>query len=324
MPPVRILLVHNFYQLTGGEDAVVKQEERLLLGNGNEVSLFEVHNDAIDSVWKKLRTSILVVYNPFARTALAKRIREFRPDVVHIHNLFPLLSPSVLDACRAAGVPTVMTLHNFRILCPTAFLYAQDKIREESIHGSSWWTVRERVYRGSLLGSLAVACMVEFHKRRGTWRDKVDRFIALTEFSKRKFVEGGLPASRIVVKPHSASASYGRAHGDGSKHQRHGALFVGRLSTEKGIENLLRAWEQIDYPLRIAGDGPMRSLIERTKNPNIQFLGQLPSLRVREEMERAAFLVLPSVWYEMFGMIIIEAFASGLPVVASNLASTLR
>ncbi len=315
---MRVLIVHSFYQQPGGEDAVVREDLELLRRNGHEVSLFSANNDAISDLWGKLKTFFLVVYNPVARRALAARIRDFRPDVVHVHNFFPLLSPSIFDACIDEGVPAVLTLHNFRILCPTAVLYHGGVIREDSLHGSAWWALKKRVYRNSFFGTLAVACMVEFHKRRGTWRRKVDRFVALSQFGKNKFIDGGLPQDRIVVKPNSRESL---ATSSGETASRHGALFVGRLSEEKGISLLLRAWEGIEYPIRIVGDGPLSELVRTSadKNSNVEVLGRLDPLAVRKEMERAAFLVMPSLCYEMFGLTIVEAYASGLPVLASRI-----
>lgn len=312
---MRILLVHNFYRQPGGEDAVVRYQEEMLSGHGHEVSLFSVHNDDIRGLGGHAATFVSTSYNPMAKRRLSRRIKAFGPDVVHVHNFVPRLSPSVFDACRETGVPSVMTLHNFRILCPTSFLYYDRAVRERSLHHSCWWTVPKRVYHHSFFGTLAVANMVETHKRRGTWNTKVDRFIALTEFAKRKFVEGGIDANRIVVKGNAARAiSRPEPRGDA----RSGALFVGSLSEEKGIRSLLSAWEGVDYPLRIAGDGPLAPLVTETRRPAIEALGRLDAGRVQAEMDRAAFLVLPSIWYEMFPVTIVEAFASGLPVLASR------
>ena len=198
---MRVLVVHNFYQDPGGEDSIVREELAMLEKNGVDVDLFAVHNNDIRGARGKIAAALQVVYSPHARHALSKKLAAYLPDVVHIHNFFPLLSPSILDACLAAGVPSVITLHNFRILSPAALLHPDELIEGRNLRDSCWWTVRKRVYRNSALGTLAVAAMIEFHKRAGTWRRKVGRFIALTDWAKQIFTEGGLPANRIVVKP---------------------------------------------------------------------------------------------------------------------------
>lgn len=314
---MKILLVHNYYKQRGGEDAVVEQELSLLRERGHDVELHAVHNDAIQGWRGKLSAGLLAIYNPFAKQIFTERLQRFRPDVVHVHNFFPQLSPAIFDACRAARVPSVMTLHNFRILCPTATLSLNGKIEERSLTHSALWTVRCRAYQESALATLPVAMMVDIHKAVRTWRRKVDLFIALTDFAKAKFVEGGLPAERIVVKP-NAITDPGRP--DDSTPRR-GALYVGRLSPEKGIATLLEAWRTLDVPLTIAGGGPMSEQCSQAANGRIKYLGAVDPQRVRDEMCRAAFLILPSTCYDMFPLTLLEAYANGLPVLASKLGA---
>ena len=309
---MRVLVVHNFYQNPGGEDSVVREELSLLQRSGVDVDLFSVSNDDITGPVRTLATAIEVVYNPWARRALGKKLAEFRPDVVHIHNFFPRLSPSILDACRGAGAPSVLTLHNYRIMCPSALLYPEEALRERSLQHPCWWTVPRRVYRNSFGGTLALSVMVEFHKRALTWSRKVDRFIALTNWAKQKFVVGGLPAEKIVVKPNFAARPPSFAGP-----QRHGALFVGRLDQQKGVPTLLEAWKSIDYPLKIIGDGPLVTLVKQSDNDRIVYLGRQPREAVQKEMQSAKLLVLPSFGYEMFPITLLEAFSNGLPVIGS-------
>ena len=313
---MRVLLVHNFYQIPGGEDSVVREELSMLRTGGVDVELFSVSNDDIKGTRASIAAALQVVYSPRARRALARKLTEFLPDVVHIHNFFPLLSPSILDACRDAGVPSVITLHNFRILCPGALLHPDPAMRERSLRHSCWWTVPRKVYRNSVAGTLAVATMVELHKRTGTWKRKVDRFIALSDWAKGKFTEGGLPAERIVVKPSCVARppAFGGVRQDGG-------LFVGRLDEQKGVDVLLRAWKDIDYPLKIIGEGPLAGLVQQNASDRVVWLGRQPQDVVQREMQAARFLVLPSIGHEMFPMTIVEAFSSGLPVICSDLPS---
>ena len=311
---MRVLLVHNFYRIPGGEDSVVREEFSLLKRKGVDVELFSVSNDDIRGALGAIAAALSLIYNPGARRALARELAKFAPDVVHVHNFFPRLSPSIFDACRGAGVPVVMTLHNFRILCPAALLHPHEAFRERSLTQSCWWTVPQKVYRNSAAATLALAAMVEFHKWNKTWSRKVDRFIALSNFAKDVFVKGGLPPERIVVKPNCIATPPAL---DGPA--RKGALFVGRLDGQKGVLTLLEAWRDIDYPLTIIGDGPHADVVARAVN--VRVLGRQPRAVVQREMRAATFLVLPSVGQEMFPITVLEAFANRLPVICSDLAS---
>ena len=317
--PETILLIHNTYQQAGGEDAVVTREAALLRENGHEVRLHSVSNDTIRGPWRKAITAWRTPYSRWGRRQVTRSINETGPDIVHAHNFFPLLSPSVYDACRDAGVAVVQTLHNYRTICAGALLMRDGKLCEDCIKGTPYQAVSHGCYRDSRLGSLAVARMIDIHRRQGTWAKKVDRFIALSEFSKGKFVEGGLPSEKIAVKPNFVEATRAKTL---SNADRKGALFVGRLSHEKGIETLLRAWEFLDVPLRIVGDGPFMDKVRGQSSRGIVVLGNKEPKQVNEEMARAAFLVMPSVCYENFPLTLAEAFAQGLPVIASRLGAT--
>jgi glycosyltransferase involved in cell wall biosynthesis len=310
---MRVLLVHNFYQIPGGEDSVVREELSMLKKNGVDVELFSVTNDDIQGPSEKIAAALRVVYSPRARRALSKRLAEFLPNVVHVHNFFPLLSPSILDSCRDAGVPSVITLHNFRILGPGTLLDPDEMVQERSLRHSCWWTVRKRLYRNSMAATLAFAAMVEFHKHIGTWTRKVDRFIALTDRAKQIFTKAGLPAERIIVKPNCVARPAAFAG-----LRRDGALFVGRLDQQKGVDVILRAWKDMDYPLRIIGDGPLSDLVRSNESDRVVYLGRQPREVVQREMQAAKFLIVPSVGYETFGMTVLEAFSSCLPVICSD------
>jgi glycosyltransferase involved in cell wall biosynthesis len=319
---MRVLVAHNSYQQRGGEDAVVENECALLATEGIEVDLLRVSNDDISGLAAKLRAARDVAYDRASLALVAERIRTFRPDVLQVHNFFPRLTPAVYDAAREARVPVVQTLHNFRVACAAATFMRDGQVCELCLGRAPLPAIRHRCYRGSLAGSIAVARMIDTHRRRRTWATKVDRFFALTEFAKAKFVAAGLPAERIIVKPNFAPAPVLPGLDTGKNlRERHGALFVGRLSVEKGLPHLVEAWRHVDYPLRIAGTGPLADAIRSAAPPSVTFLGSLERDAIAAEMAAAAFLIVPSVWYEGFPMVVAEAYAAGLPVLASRIGS---
>lgn len=315
---MKVLFIHNRYRDRGGEDQVVAHESALLGAMGHDVGKFEVDNRDLHGPWELLRAVASAAYSETGKRQVSDALGRFRPDLAHVHNFFPQLSPSVYDACLDAGVPVVQTLHNFRTICPGALLMRDGKVCEECVHNSAYRAVRYGCYRGSRLATLGVARMVETHRKRKTWQHKVARFIALTEFAKKKFVAAGFPADRIRVKPNFL-ASVPPIDADRGRATRHGVLFVGRLSGEKGMDTLLGAWGPHSPSLRIAGHGPLAGRLRREPRANVTLLGHLDRPAVSAEMARAAVLVVPSIWYEGLPMVTLEAFAHGLPVVASRI-----
>jgi glycosyltransferase involved in cell wall biosynthesis len=324
--PRTILVVHNTYQQRGGEEAVVAAEARLLEENGHDVIRYERHNDELRGrgATGRIEASVDVVWSSRSFREIGELITKERPDIAHFHNTFPLISPSAYYACARAGVPTVQTLHNYRLLCPAAKFLRDGKVCEACLgRYGAWPGIVHGCYRGSRAATAATAAMLAVHRGLGSWQKKVDVYVALSQFARRKFIEGGLPAERIEVKPNfMVGASAPRAQvGDY-------VLFVGRLSEEKGPQLLLTAWRgmRTKIPLRIAGDGPLLEQLTReigkSSLSHIELIGHRPPDEIRELMQGARFLVFPSMWYEGFPMTIAEGFASGLPVVASQLGST--
>lgn len=320
MAPLKVLLVHNRYQQHGGEDSVVDVELAMLRAAGHRVDTHIVTNDDIAGAPAKLKAAALTVYNPFARRTLRDRLRRDRPDVVHVHNFFPRLSPSIFDACADEGVPVVMTMHNFRVGCSNGFLFRDGAPCEDCLHGSAYQGAIHRCYRGSALGSFTVASMIAYHRAAGTWASKVTRFIALTEFSRAKLIEAGLPADRLVVKPNFVADPLG-GHEPAPSPPGAGAVFVGRLSPEKGVATLIEAWRGLDLPLRIVGDGPDADELQRNAPPNVTFVGRRDRDGVFAEIARAAFVAVPSIWYENFPVTVVEAMAMGRPILASRIGA---
>jgi glycosyltransferase involved in cell wall biosynthesis len=309
---MRILLVHNTYQHRGGEDSVVEAEIELLAARGNQVRLFGRHNDDIAGIGRA-SLALQTQWSRASARALSGEIASWGPDVVHVHNTFPLISPSAYWACAVARVPVVQTLHNFRLLCPQAMFLRDSKVCEDCQGKLPWRAALHGCYRDSRAQSSVLAGMLILHRALGTWRNKVTRYIALNEFCRRKFIEGGLPAQRIVVKPNFVDCAAPL------ECKRQDFLFVGRLSAEKGIECLALSAKLAGVRLRVAGTGPEEARLRDV--PGAVVLGSLNSNAVYEEMERAQALVMPSIWYENFPRTLVEALAHGLPVIASRLGA---
>jgi glycosyltransferase involved in cell wall biosynthesis len=321
---MKILLVHNFYREPGGEDIVFAQERQLLERKGHTVVSYTRTNEEADqsSIIQRGKLLKTIVSASKSRQDLAEILRSEPPDIVHVHNTFMMISPSIYDVCDKANVATVQTLHNYRLACPAATLFREGRVCEECITGGLMQGVRHGCYRGSRTTTAAVAVMLKTHRERGTWNSKVSAFIALTGFAKDKMVESGLPAEKIYVKPNFVERDPGARKSPGTF-----ALFVGRVSPEKGLSTLLRAWEllKIPVPLKIIGDGPAKQELElfvQTRGiKDVEFLGRVDSCQTREVMKQAAFLVLPSLWYEGFPMVLAESFSCGVPVLGSRLGA---
>lgn len=319
---MKILLVHNYYRQPGGEDTVFRAEKDLLLAAGHRVVEFARSNDEIvlDGFLSRAKLGFGAVSANDSVRRIRSILRQESPDVVHFHNTFPLVSPGAYYACREARTPVIQTLHNYRLLCPSANLYREGKVCEECVSHSLLRGVRHGCYRDSHAATAAVALTLAFHRLRRTWIEVVDRYIAPTEFVRKKFLRAGLPAAKVSVKPHFLYPDPGMR-----TQTRDYVLFVGRLSPEKGLRTLLEAWKllQIAIPLRIVGDGPLRSELEAERDraglSRVCFEGLLPREQVHVAMQRAVFLIFPSEWYETFGLTIVEAFACGTPVIASRL-----
>jgi glycosyltransferase involved in cell wall biosynthesis len=329
---MKIAMVHNTYQQPGGEDVVFQQECANLSRAGHEVVLYQRSNFEIDklSAFGRLALPKNTIWSAATRREFGALLERERPDVVHVHNTFVMVSPSIYAACRDHHVPVVQTLHNFRLLCPGATLYRDGQICEDCLAGSLWSSVRHNCYRDSKSASATVALMLATHRRLGTWRDAIDRYIALTEFSRDKFISAGFAAHKIAVKPNFVGSDPGprTETRDDTHDETHGfALFAGRLSPEKGLATLLDAWERLAVrcPLQIVGDGPDRAELEsRVRDRNIQgvtFRGSIPRAETLALMKTARFLIAPSTWYEGFPMVIAEALACGAPVICSRLGA---
>jgi exopolysaccharide biosynthesis WecB/TagA/CpsF family protein len=321
---VKILVVHNSYQQPGGEDVVFEQERQLLERAGHRVLAYRRSNLEMDQYRGLKRLSLLpkTVWAADTREEFVTLLRQEKPQLVHVHNTLVLISPSIYSACLEARVPVVQTLHNYRLFCPAATFFRDGAICEECVEHSLWHGVHHGCYRSSRSATAAVALMLAVHRRRRTWSREVGGYIALTQFARSKFVEAGLPAEKIFVKPNFVYPDPGTRVGDGDY-----ALFVGRLSPKERVSTMLAAWSRLPscIPLLIVGGGLERTQLEaeavRRNLAAIRFLGQLPRDKAVAAIRGARFLVFPSEWYENFPVTIAESFACGVPVICSRLGA---
>lgn len=320
---MRILLLHNFYRSASpsGENQVFEMERALLEERGHRVQVLTRHSDeiALQGIRGAIKSGASTPWNPFSVRKLRKRIAAFGPDVMHVHNTFPLISPAVFPA--AHGTARVLTLHNYRLFCAAAIpmrdgLVCTDCLDQRSVLPALCFGC----YRGSRVATVALAASIALHRFRGTWNKDVEAFIALSEFQRKRFVDAGLPADRVHVKPNFYPGDPVMVHW---RERADRVVFVGRLSAEKGVRTLLRAWAQWGErapALRIVGDGELRGELEAlARDLPVEFVGQVSLEEARAEIGRARLLVLPSEWFETFGLVAIEGFARGTPAAVSNI-----
>lgn len=317
---MRILSVHNSYQIRGGEDESRKTEENLLRSRGHTVDTYEVSNDLITDI-PPANLAARTLWSQETYRSVGQLLEAAPYDIVHVQNFFPLISPSVFYAAKSANVPVIQTLRNYRLICPNALFFRDGQVCEDCVGKPIPYPgILHSCYRESKAASAVTAAMIVAHRMINTWKTKIDGYIALTEFAKSKFTQSGFPSEKIHVKSNFVSPDPGVAEGQGGY-----ALYVGRLSVEKGLDTLLEAWEQLDYgmELKIIGDGPLTDLVVAAtkKSDRIEWLGRLPVNEVYDLMGNARFLVFPSKWYETFGRVAVEAFAKGTPVIASEIGA---
>ncbi len=317
---MKILLCHTHYQQPGGEDESFAAEARLLESRGHEVIRYTRHNSELEAM-SRMKSAATAFWNRSAAREVQAIVRRERPQVMHCTNTFPLLSPSIYYAARKAGVPVVQSLRNYRQLCPSALFLRNNRVCEDCLGKRfAWAGVRHACYRESRLASAVVAGMSSLHQLLGTWHRAVDMYFTPSEFARGRFLAAGWPAEKIRVKPNFIDPDPNRGLGSGNY-----AVFVGRLSEEKGIDTLLAAWQQlpIRIPLKIVGQGPLEDRVRQfaAAHNEIEVLGRLPLAEVLEVVGEARFLVMPSLWYETFGRTIVEAFAKATPVIVSDLGA---
>jgi glycosyltransferase involved in cell wall biosynthesis len=317
---MKVLLCHSYYTQRGGEDQSFEDERDLLLAHGHRVIQYVRRNDELVGA-NPLFAAGATLWNRRAARDVARLIDGERPDVLHATNTFPLLSPAVCYAASRRGVAVVQALRNYRLLCANSYLLRDGRPCEDCLGRSiPWPAIKHRCYRDSVAATSVVAAMQVLHRKLGFWRRRVDAFFTLTHFARQKFIQAGLPASRIHVKHNSVTPDPGVGSGDGGY-----VVFAGRLSPEKGIHTLLDAWRLNPRlpTLKIAGDGPLAADVRAAAagDNRIQWLGHIACAEANQVIAGAIALVMPSLWYETFGRTIAEAFAAGTPVIASKLGA---
>lgn len=316
---MNILVVHNTYQKPGGEDQVFLQETQVLEEHGHKVIKLEEHNDRV-SGRTKLQLIGDTIWNSSAYHQVQQLIRAEGIDVVHAHNTFPLLSPAIYHAATALDVPVIQTLHNYRLICPAATLFRDGHICQDCVGRVPLPAVIHGCYRGSRTASAVTAVMLTGHRLLGTYSNAISRYIALSRDMQQTLIGAGFPAEKLVVKPNFLVNDPGVGKGQGRY-----CLFAGRLTEEKGIRTLLECWRYFSptLPLQIVGQGPLQSEVESVaaQCSNVTVHPWLSKEKLSRLMQDATVLVLPSLWYEPFPMTILEAFATGLPVIASRLGT---
>ncbi len=318
---MKILLVHNTYQQRGGEDSVFEAEIKLLSEKGHTIEKMVFDNHSIESVCDKFLTGIGTIYNSRSGKKIVELIQHFSPDVIHVHNFFPLVSPAVFYVAKRKQIPIVITLHNYRLICANGLLLRKEQVCEDCTNKILPLDgILHKCYRDSFFQSAAVTLMSSVHKLSGTWKNYIDCYIALTKFAKEKFIDSALKLvpEKVVVKPNFVSDP-GEYKGEREDY----FLFVGRLSEEKGIRILLDAFKEGKLKLKIIGDGPLKKMVKdfSLQHPNIEFLGFREKSYVINTMEKSMALIFPSLWYEGFPVTIAEAMATGTPVISSNIGS---
>lgn len=321
-------MLHNRYRLQGGEDSVVQAEVAMLRARGVQVELATYDNE-IDSdhrFTELLRVGWSSAWSKQSEAGVAELCRSFRPDVVHVHNYWFRLTPAAHCAAHALGIPTIQSLHNFRLLCVNSQFLRNGKVCEDCLGKAPWRGVVLRCYRQSFVDSAAVARMIMVNQRRGTWRDMVNAFVVMSEHTRFKFIEGGFPGDRIFVKPNFIEDP-GIAGPPPSLSRT--ILYIGRLSPEKGLSNLLTAWSRAAVQPRdrllIVGDGPQRQTLQRQaatlglQQPRVTFAGWKNRSEIFALLAASRAVVLPSIWYEGGGcpVSLVEALASGRPALIS-------
>lgn len=319
---MRVLLVHNFYRTAApsGEDIAYNNDKRMLQSGGVELDTYEKFNDDLVTLnhVAKLKLGISNSWSKESFREISAKLRAYKPDIVHFHNTFPQITPSGYAACKELNIPVIQTLHNFRLLCANALLLREGKVCELCISGSMISALRYRCYRNSLAATASQVICLKRNRYNGSYANNVALYITLTKFAEKKFLEAGFPAEKIITRPNFLPIPPAP-----KSNKENYAIFVGRITEEKGVYTLLRAWRKIsNLELRVVGDGellPESKKYADDNNINVKFMGYLSRDKVISAIQDAKFMILPSECYEGFPISLLEAYACGTPLIVSNI-----
>ena len=317
---MNILTVHNFYQHAGGEDLVFRQEIELLRNNAHKVITYELSNDEINPL-NKIHLAQMTFWNKKVYKDIEDLVLREKLEIVHFHNTFPLISPAGYYAAKKCGAKVVQTLHNFRTICPSAILFRSGFPCEDCVGKFfAYPAILHACYRNSRSASSITALMLAAHRMINTWNSQIDAYIAVTKFSRNKYIQGGLPPEKMFIR-----SNYLPINRNFETIQRHGYIYAGRLTIEKGVNAIVNTWKQ--YPnlecIKIFGSGPLSNqcFAEAKKTNNIKISSWVEHDELMKEIQKSRAIIFPSLWYEVFGMVILEAFSTGTPVIASNIGA---
>lgn len=318
---MKILQVHNFYRTPGGECGVVKAEKKLLESHSHAVAQFSADSNTLDEMtfFEKAAAYLQIPYNVRIARRLESFVSEFEPDIAHVHNVFPMLSPAVYAALKRHSIPVVQTIHNYRFLCPNGLFYVKGKVCEGCQEKSYFEAVMNRCMHGSIATSALYAGAIAWGWHGGTFHSCVDQYIALNAFAANKLAAGGVSKKKIRICGNFVS-DFAEAP---AKKQSY-ALYLGRLSAEKGLPTLLAAARLVpELPLKIAGTGPLeddlRRVVAEPGMGHIQVIGHVAGEAKRCLIAEALCTVVPSEWYENFPLSVVESLALGTLVIASRI-----
>lgn len=318
-----VLIVHNYYQIPGGEDAVVENEKDLLLHNGHKVVLYKRHNDEIKNkrIFEKLLLPLETIFSLKTYKEVKRIIKKENVDIVHVHNTLPLISQSVYYAAKHYKIPVVQTIHNFRLLCPAATFTRNNQICEKCLKKSLIYSVKNKCYRNSFAQSLVSATNLALHRLVGTYK-KVDGYIALTEFNKNK-LKRLIDSKKIFIKPNFVNFDNNFVI---DVKDRNYFLYLGRIDKLKGIDLILKAWKNIkEEQLYVVGKGPFQKEAEKyileNNIKNVKLLGFKNKSEVKKIISNSKALIMASQWYEGFPMTVVESFSLGVPVISGDIGN---
>ncbi len=319
---MRVLIIHNYYQSSGGERVAVEAQINLLKRHGHQVVLYARDNKEIQSynLTQKVAFVPNTIFSRKTNIELTTLVQKTRPDIIHVHNVFPLISPSVYSAMRDVGIPIVQTLHNFRFLCPNGLFFINGRNCERCKYGNTIHSIPRRCYRESYVLSALYAMSIGSHRHFGTFKS-IDRFIALTEFAAEKIIESGIaPRAKISILGNFIQIPPIRI----VEKRKPYVVYLGRLSSEKGIDVLIGAMDGLsDIELKIAGNGPqlksLSELAEKRKLGHVHFIGYVEGKKKLKLLSEAQAIIVPSVCYENFPYTVLESMAIGTPIIASNI-----